>query len=230
MLAEVQRLAQEGAGYDRAAPRSPLTGRNGAIFMRPETTRLPPLSESDWTDEQRELLARFETDGELLNIFRTLVHHPKLLKRWAVFANHLLAKSSLPARDREIVILRTAWLCDGEYEWGQHLRIGNDAGLSRPDFENIARGPLAAGLEARDATLLRAVDELHSSQYLRTATWNELSSFYSNEQLLDLIFTVGQYTMLAMALNSLGVELEEGREGFPQDSAPTMELSRPKAP
>lgn len=195
--------------------------------MRLEQPRLGPLPEEEWSDEQRELVGRFES-GRRLNIFRTLVRHPKLLKRWGVFASHLLSKSSLPARDREILILRTAWLCRGEYEWGQHVRIGLEAGLSSDDLQRIAAGPEASGLDTKDALLLRMADELHAEQYVRTATWRGLERHYSEAQLLDALFTVGQYTMLAMALNSVGVQLEDGARGFARDLAPTMELKLPR--
>lgn len=193
--------------------------------MRLDQPRLPPLPEDDWSDEQRELVRKFEGDRRM-NIFRTLVHHAKLLKRWGVFANHVLNKSSLPARDREILILRTAWLCRGEYEWGQHVRIGRVAGLTDDDFRRIAAGSEAKGLDAKDALLLRMVEELHSEQYIHTATWRGLEQHYSPQQLLDATFTVGQYTMLAMALNSAGVQLEEGTRGFGRDLAPAMQIGR----
>lgn len=197
--------------------------------MRLDAPRIPPLPEEEWNDEQREQVGRFET-GRRLNIFRTLVRHQKLLKRWGVFANHVLNKSSLTARDREILILRTAWLCRGEYEWGQHVRIGREAGLGDEDLARIVAGSEAAGLDAKDALLLRMVDELHAEQYVRTATWRGLERHFSEQQLLDALFTVGQYTMLAMALNSLGVQLEDGVRGFGRDLAPTAELDMPKRP
>jgi len=193
--------------------------------MRLDQPRLPPLPEEDWNEEQREQVHKFEGDRQL-NIFRTLAHHPKLLKRWGVFANHVLNKSSLSARDREILILRTAWLCRGEYEWGQHVRIGREAGLTDDDFRRIAVGSEAPGLDAKDALLLRMTEELHAEQYIHTATWRGLELHYSPQQLLDAAFTVGQYTMLAMALNSAGVQLEEGVRGFGRDLAPSMQFKR----
>jgi alkylhydroperoxidase family enzyme len=92
--------------------------------MRLENPRIAPLEESECGEEQRELLARAQVGGRVLNIFRTLVRHPKLLKRWMVFGNHVLNKSTLDPREREILILRIGWLCRSEYEWGQHVAIG----------------------------------------------------------------------------------------------------------
>jgi 4-carboxymuconolactone decarboxylase len=178
--------------------------------------RLQPLLEEKWDDETRELLERTRVGGRVFNIFRTLAAHPKLLKRWLVFGNHILYKSTLPPREREILILRIGWLCRAEYEWGQHVLIGRNAGLTDEEINRIKQGPDAPGWNEVDATLLRAVDELHAQTFISDATWETLAAAYDTQQLLDLIFTVGQYNMVSMALNTLGVQLDEGIAGFEQ--------------
>jgi alkylhydroperoxidase family enzyme len=176
--------------------------------------RIEPLGAEQWDAETRDLLARSQMQGRVLNIFSTLAHHPKLLKRWMVFAGHILGKSSLPAREREILILRIGWLCRAEYEWGQHVIIARQAGLTDVEIERIKAGPDAAGWGPFDATLLRSVDELHAQAIISDATWQALSERYDTQQLIDLVFTVGQYNLVAMALNTLGVQLDEGIPGF----------------
>lgn len=178
--------------------------------------RLRPLEEREWSAEQRELLAPMVRDGRVANIFRTLAHYPKLLKRWLPFANHLLFKSSLPPREREMLILRAAWRSRAEYEWGQHVEIGRRAGLSDAEIARIAEGADALGWTPFEAILLRAVDELQSETRLGDVTWAALAERYDTAQLMDLVFTVGNYTALAMALNSFGVPLDEGLRGFPR--------------
>jgi 4-carboxymuconolactone decarboxylase len=184
--------------------------------MGPTKPRLAPLEEQQWSAEQRELLAPLARGGRVANIFKTLARHPKLLKRWLPFANHLLFKSSLAPREREIVILRTAWSRRAEYEWGHHVEIGGRAGLSAAEIGRIAAGADAPGWTPFEAALLRAVDELIAQARLGDDTWATLAQRYDTAQLMDLIFTVGSYAGLAMALNSLGVPLEEGYQGFPR--------------
>ena len=182
--------------------------------MRLENPRIAPLDESECGEEQREVLARAQGGGKVFNIFRTLVRHPKLLKRWMVFGNHVLNKSTLDPREREILILRVGWLCRSEYEWGQHVAIGRTCGLTDDDLARIQEGPDAEGLDPFDALLLRAADELHADAMIREATWKRLAERYDTRQLMDLIFTVGQYNLVSMALNTLGVPLDEGIRGF----------------
>jgi 4-carboxymuconolactone decarboxylase len=183
--------------------------------MRRTKPRVEPIPEAEWTDEVRELLPPGPS-GRVLNIFSTLARHPKLLKRWQVFGAHILGKSTLPPRDREIAILRVGWLCRCEYEWGQHAVIGRLVGLSDDEIRRTTLGPSAPGWDPFEATLLAAVDELRADSMIADPTWAALGARYDVRQLLDLVFTVGQYTLVSMALNTLGVQLDEGIEGFPR--------------
>jgi 4-carboxymuconolactone decarboxylase len=180
--------------------------------MRLEKPRLEPLEPEDIDADIR---SRFG-DGKILNIFRTLAHHPKLLTRWLVFGNHVLAKNSLSPRDRELAILRVGWLCKAEYEWAQHAEIALNSDITKEEIKRVTEGPEAAGWGDRETVLLRAADELVGDAFITDETWNALRGFYNEKQLIDLVFTVGQYNLVSMALNTLGVQLDPGIEGFPK--------------
>ena len=183
--------------------------------MRLSEPRVPPLDPESLTDEQREIAVKASPgDAGLLNITKTLVRHPKLLKRWNVFAGHVLVKSSLPPREREIAILRVGWLCRAEYEWAQHVVIGRQCGLDDEAIERIKAGPDASGWTAHESAILRATDELHEDSFIRDATWAALAATWSQEQLMDFVFAVGQYHLVSMALNTLGVQIDPGLRGF----------------
>ncbi len=175
--------------------------------MRLSRPRLAPLDPSEWKDEQRELLTR-GNPASVLNVFATLVRHQDLYRRWLPFANHVLFKSSLPARAREMAILRIGWLCRSGYEFHQHTRIGKASGLSDQEIERLKGDPGAAGWSEAESALLQAVDELHGDQFISDATWERLSKHYDTHQVIDLVFAVGQYTLVSMALNSFGVQIE----------------------
>lgn len=172
--------------------------------------RLAPTTGEDWDDETRELL---DSLGHL-NLFETLAHHSKLLKRWLVFANHVLAKSTLPARERELAILRTGWRCGSEYEFGQHTVIGATVGITAEEVARLTEDSLDCWSEA-DAELMTATDELVDDHMLSEASWVALNGRWDTQQVLDLIFTVGQYVLVSSVLRSLGVELDDGAPGWP---------------
>lgn len=176
-----------------------------------EGPRLAPKPESEWDDETRALLARNAAgDGQILNIFATIAHHPKLLKRWMVFGAHVLAKSTLPPRDRELLILRAGWRCRSSYEWGQHVVIARRTGITDEEIARVALGPDDPAWDPFDAALLRSADELHDDACISDATWAKLGERYDDQQRLDVVFAVGQYQLVSMALNSLGVERDDG--------------------
>jgi 4-carboxymuconolactone decarboxylase len=172
--------------------------------------RLAPKPSSEWDDDTRALIG-----SRSLNIFATLAHHPKLMKRWMVFGNHVLAKSTLSARERELLILRTGWNCRAPYEWGQHVAIARSVGITDEEVARCAAGPDAPGWDPFEALLLRAADELHNDQSLTDATYAALGARYDEQHVLDLVFTVGQYHLVSMALNSLRVQRDDGVTGVP---------------
>ena len=184
--------------------------------MRLRTPRLGPVSDAEAEPETLELFQKVRRGDHVPLIYRTLGHHPKLLKRWMVFGGHIASRSSLPPRDREILMLRIGWLCQAEYEWSEHVRIGRAVGLSDEDIQRIIDGPDASGWEPFEAALMRAADELRGDAFISDSTWKILSERYDGKQLLDVVFTVGQYNLVSMALNSCGVQLEEGAVGFPK--------------
>jgi 4-carboxymuconolactone decarboxylase len=179
---------------------------------QPDTPRIPPVPPEERDEQARELLAASMLPEA--NIFATLIRAPGLMRKWLPFGGKLL-NGKLPARDRELLILRTAWNCGAEYEWGQHVLIGARAGLTP---EEIARIPAGAGSDEwtpLETALLRAADELHDEQCIGDETWAVLQEHYDTQELIELPMLVGHYHMVAMTLNTLRVQLDEGLEGFP---------------
>ena len=181
---------------------------------RPTTPRIAPLAPDERDDQTQELLGAAGTVvGPALNIFATVVRHPGLFRQWLPFGGKLLA-GKLPPRDRELLILRTGWRCQSEYEWGQHTIIGRAAGITDEELRRIQEGPDASGWSDLDATLLRATDELHDDSCITDATWSTLAAHYDEQQLIEIPMVVGQYHLVSFSLNSFGVQREPGVPGF----------------
>ena len=181
---------------------------------RPTTPRITPVAHDEQDERMWELIPKTAaSDGDVLNIFTTLVRHPGLFAKWMPFGGKLLA-GKLPARDRELLILRTGWRCQSEYEWGQHVLIGRAAGITDDEVRRIQEGPEAPGWSAFDATLLRAADELHDDSCITDATWAALANHYDDKQLIEIPMVVGQYHLVSFCLNSLGVQREASVPGF----------------
>ena len=181
--------------------------------------RIPPLSGNEPREDVAKILDSLPqgADGPVgeYNIFRTLARHPDLFRSWMPFAGYLLVGGALPAIERELAILRTAVRCRSSYEWGQHVRVSEGLGVERATIDRVIDGPDAAGWSDREAAVLRAVDELHDDARISDSTWEALGEQYDETQLIELTVLIGQYHMVAFALNSLGVELDEGLEELP---------------
>jgi alkylhydroperoxidase family enzyme len=173
----------------------------------PRVTDLPPqprIAPLPAADDQRQL-----------NIFRTLARNKPLYKGFLALGGHLLGGSGLPAREREIVILRTGYRAGSEYEYGQHTRIGRDAGLTDAEIARLADAGDGEWNE-QDATLVAMVDELCGDDVVSDATWTRLSARWDEAQLLELVVLAGYYRLVSGLLNSVGVALEPETPGWPE--------------
>ncbi len=192
-----------------------------------EHGRLPPLPESEWGPEVREMLggtydrvaelegAAPEAERETLNILRTIAYHPDLLGPFLGFATALAQEGTLTRRDSELLALRASWNGQSDFEWGHHVVYGLAAGLTRAEIDRIPRGPEAEGWSAADRDLLLIADQLHRRQQIDDTLWTRIASRYSEAQLVEIPFVVGQYTMLSMVANMTGVALEPRFEPLP---------------
>jgi alkylhydroperoxidase family enzyme len=144
----------------------------------------------------------------------TIVHHPTLFRRWVALIDAFTNESTLPPRNRELLILRTAWNCKSAYEWSRHAGPRKDC-LSELEVKNIPAGPTAESWSKLDATLLTAADELHDQSRLSADTWSNLAQHFTQQQLIELVMLVGAYHLVAFSTNSFGVALDEGLSGLP---------------
>ena len=179
--------------------------------------RLAPVPESEWTDVQRAIVARFAPAGRATNVLRTYLHHPVLAENLLPFERYISSASTLEARHRHLLILRTAWLCRSPYLWAQHASVARSGGMTSGELERIARGPDASGWSPFETALLRAVDELIVDAFVSDATWSALTARYDTRQVMDAVFTVAEFTMIAGTVNSLGVAIDEGLPDRPPD-------------
>jgi alkylhydroperoxidase family enzyme len=171
--------------------------------------RIAPLPEAQWTDVHRQLVEKF-AGGKPDTAFATLLNLPSAVEGMMPYTNYLANESSLAPRHREILILRTAWLLGNQPLWAKHAPRARQAGLGAADLRGIAQGPDAPGWRPFDVTLLRAVDQLYRNSSITDATWKALAAEYDMFHLMDAVETVNQFTIMAMAYNSFGVQPDPG--------------------
>lgn len=188
--------------------------------------RLRPVEEKDIPEKALEALRPYRNaQGDIYAIWATLAAHPDALRRFLVFGNHVLGKNTLPLRSRELVILRIAWLAQAEYEWLQHVRIAQRAGVSGDEIRSLGLSE-PSGFDGAEQALLAATDRLFAEADVDDAVWKELRERFTDEQLIDLVYTVGQYQTVAMAINVFRIQPEPDiaslREELPLPAPATL--------
>lgn len=184
----------------------------GPGLGRPEalaTPRIAPVAPETATPEQKAFLDRQEAALSRLNVVRTFTVNPRLAEAWQPFAYYVLRTSTLPAKDREWLILRIGWLNQSRYEFTQHVRVAKGAGFTDEDIERVKIGPDAPGVDPFAAALMRAVDQLREKSFVDDPTWAVLKTRYDEKQLMDVVVTTGQYNIISWYLNTMGTPIED---------------------
>jgi 4-carboxymuconolactone decarboxylase len=153
-------------------------------------------------------------EGRPLNIFSTLARHPDLFTSFSKLGTLLLFKGVLPARERELVILRVGWRSGSEYEFGQHTVIGRDAGLTDSEIDRLAIDDVHCWSDD-DQSLVRLADELCATNGVSDDVWQALESRWDERALLELLMLAGFYRMVSGVLNGARVALEPTTPGWP---------------
>jgi 4-carboxymuconolactone decarboxylase len=221
------KITRRTFGAAAAAAATPAAAAGPGFTPRLKVPRMAPIPPEARSAAQKAMMAKRSE----YNIYKTLAAHPELYERWSGLGQFVLNGSSLPARHREMLILRMGWLCQAEYEWAQHARIATGAvGMDPPDVHRIAVGPTAKGWTAFERALLTACDEIRYEEMISDATWAALKTQYSDQTAMDAVFTAAQYQLVSMALNSLGVQLDPDLTyRLPRDVPPPPLAGFPRA-
>jgi alkylhydroperoxidase family enzyme len=185
-----------------------------------EGPRLEPLDEANLPDEARRLAVEIRAafglpeDGYMPESFRMMLNHPELF-RAQVGIGIALAAGAIPPRERELAILRNAWICGAPYEWGEHVNIGKErAGLTPEEIERCTKGSKADGWTDHERAVMKGVEELHMDHAISDETWAELAKTWDAKQLTEFPTLVGSYTATAMVQNSLRYRLADDNPGL----------------
>lgn len=168
--------------------------------------RLAPLPPKEWDASLKPVL---DDLGTPLNIHNVIARHPALMLNYVDFRNHIVRTSSLSGRQRELLVLRTAHNTGSEYEWSHHVVRSRAIGMSDAEIERVRLGADAPEWTPEEALLLRAADDMHADKEIARPTWVAMCAAYSDQQLLDIIFTVGTYFIMATILKTARVPDED---------------------
>ena len=182
--------------------------------------RIPPLKPSEISKEllaahnQLRKAVSLPPADEVPEFTATMFRHPGLYESHMAFSLKLF-HGALAPRDRELAVLRVAWLCQAPYAWGEHVRIGKQlAGLTDDEVARVTVGSTAPEWHERDRAILQAVEEMHADAMISETTWTILSNSLNEKQLIELPLLVGQYQGTAYLQNSFRSRLAAGNSGL----------------
>jgi len=167
---------------------------------------MQPLKPDNWPDELNDIRSFL---GNPLNIHSMMAHHPNLLQSWMPLRNHVVSNSSLSGRQRELIILRTAYNCQADYEWQHHVERGQLAGLQMVEINRVKEGAQADDWRPDEAALLNAADDCHRESGFTESTLEQVQQHFNAQQQLDIMVTVGMYKTLAMIIKTWDVPMED---------------------
>jgi len=157
-----------------------------------------------------------------LNVFRVLLHRPKVAKAMSDLLLSMLFGGALDDRLREFVIMRIGWATGADYEWTQHWTIARDTfGCSESDLLELRDWEASDRFDETERAVLALVDETlaaGSASEAAVARCRELLG--TDEAVVELVAAIGAWRVISQLTRSLNIPLEEGVDSWPPDGRP----------
>jgi alkylhydroperoxidase family enzyme len=181
--------------------------------------RIPPLAPEQLSEDAMQLAAKLRANfglatSELPDSVATMLRHPELYRAQIEYVTRRAQASVLAPRDRELVVLRTAWLCRSDYVWGEHVNFARKAGVSADEIQWLTQGSVAPKWNERDRALNRLVEELHETSFVSDETWSLIAANFTDKQIIEMLMMVGSYHEVAYLYNAMRVRLIPGNPGL----------------
>ena len=181
--------------------------------------RIPPLAEGELSDDAMELAAKLRANfglktDSLPDAIATMLRHPDIYRAQVEYVTQRAKALVLAPRDLEILILRTAWLCQAPYTWGEHVAFGKKAGITSEEIERLTQGSDAPGWSEKDRAVIRMAEELHETCNVSDKTWAAVAAHFSDKEIIELLMMAGFYREIAYLYNAMRVPLIPGNPGL----------------
>lgn len=186
----------------------------------PNEFRIKWPPKETWTDATREVQAFFGEpnsweEGSKTNVMNIMANHPPLGLAWSKFGVYFMTGHTLNTRQLEFVVLRVGKLANSPYEWHNHVGYAINAGITLEEIAAIRDFPEGPNtFTEEEAAILTACDELFAGNNITDQTWAALAKTLNQNQMMDLVLLIGNYTMTSWALNAFGVPIEGGADAI----------------
>jgi alkylhydroperoxidase family enzyme len=156
-----------------------------------------------------------------LNVFRMLLQNPTVAHAAEFLLGTLMNRNSIPARTRELIILRTGWRTGSEYEFCRHLLRSRTLNMSDQEILGVRDPENCASYSAADRAVIRMADELHDRAEVSPETLAILQREFQPGQIVELIIAAGNWRMMAALFNTAKLPLDADiAAGWPEGRHP----------
>ncbi len=201
-----------------------LLAREAEIIGKPARIEELPRDEyfeiamQQWTTLRSNYAGRQVEPGDPANlpaIFFTMLRRANTWQKISDLSMALTGQAAIDVRSREILILRTGWLLQAPYEFGEHVTKSREAKcLTDEEIKRVTLGADQEGWSEYEAALITAVDELNKDAMISDKTWAVLERHCSPEVLIELPMLVGFFSMIGYLQNALRLPLRGVNKGL----------------
>jgi len=194
--------------------------REAEILGKPQ--RLAPLELHEFDGDARTFADEMSDSmgnprgSDISPMYRLFFRHFPLFRRTMDMSVQLLAKGELSAREREMIIMRTTWLCGSPNPYGEHVEMGRSIGMTEEELRRVTIGSTAPGWSDHECDILKAVEQLCANQAVSDEVWDALARVWTDKQQIEFPAVVGQYIASAIMHNSLRTRISERNKGLAQ--------------
>jgi alkylhydroperoxidase family enzyme len=195
------------------------------LFMGPRghkaltVARITPIDQAKLSPAALKIFDPSGAGRPIISLYRTYARNTPMAGPRQLQSFHINSKTTLSPLEKDMTIVRIAWLSGGDYPWAEHIVGVRKEGATEEEIRRLS-SPGSAGWSAKEAALVQAIDEIYAADKISDETWKALKASYNDSQILDLLVAATGYRMTAMTGNAFGVQLQEGMERMPGSTLP----------
>ena len=179
-----------------------------------EKYRLAPLDLARLTPEQRAVADAIVSGprGGLRGPFEPWLRSPVLADRAQKLGEYCRFSTSLPQDLSELAILLTGKRYRAQFEFWAHARLARQAGLPDDIIEAVRLGRTPKFRRDIERVVYDVVSQYFATNRVSDATYKRAIGALGEKGLVDLVGTVGYYSLVSITLNVFQMELPAGEK------------------
>jgi uncharacterized peroxidase-related enzyme len=178
-------------------------------------SRISRLDRSEVTPDLATLYDKiFAQRGNVPNMFRTMAHRPEIFSTMMAHFAAILNTGTVSTKLKELIIVRTSQVNETPYCLASHTILARGLGWSDDQLSNLAEWPNRSDFTPAEKAALRLAETVtRNANAVTDEQFAELSSFYSEGEVVELLCSIGLFNYFNRFNNALKMEPTKPGEG-----------------